>query len=451
MKIFFTFLVAILLAAGCVPPVVFRSLTPAPDPAATIQSGPMLGYVDMMEAMIWVQTTGPAVVSVQYWEQDKTARFETAQMLTEQKNGYTAHLVANQVEPGKTYDYAVYVNNRLVERPYPTTFKTQPLWRWRTDPPAFSLVTGSCAYINEPEYDRPGTPYGSEYQVFTSIHQQKPDLMLWLGDNIYYREPDWATRTGMLHRNTHGRSLPELQPLLASTSHYAIWDDHDFGPNDADGTWVHKEMAWEVFQDFWGNPTYGVNGQKGCTSWFQYADVDFFLLDDRYFRSPNDCESCPRTMLGAAQIAWFKGALAQSTAPFKIVAVGGQFMSSSENGESFTHLFRAERDSILAFIERENIKGVVFLTGDKHFTELSALKNARGNMVYDLTASPFTSGVFTDAATKEINTFRVEGTVVAKHNFAMLRFSGPRKERQLQITDYDADGKEMWTKTIKAN
>jgi alkaline phosphatase D len=445
---YLSFVLFSVMLGSCAAP--SHQMTSEPASAVALQSGPMLGYADMMEVMIWAQTTGQASVWARYWETaNPEKKMETDKVVTEKLHAYTARLIADKVEPGKSYGYEIVINGQPVKRPYPTSFHTQTLWQYRTDPPAFSVATGSCAYINETQYDRPGKPYGSDYQIFTSIAQQKPDIMVWLGDNTYYREPDWATRTGMNYRYTHTRSLPELQPLLASTNHYAIWDDHDYGPNDSDGTWAHKETSWEVFKDFWGNPTYGVNGQKGCTTWFKYADVEFFLLDDRYFRTPNDCNTCPRTLLGHDQLEWLKGALAASESPFKIVAVGGQVLTTNNNAETYAHYFRAEHDSIMAHIERENIKGVIFLTGDRHFTEFSAVKNARGNMVYDLTTSPFTAGVYGDHA-KEHNDLMVEGTRLGKHNFSMLRFSGPRKDRQVAITVYDADGKEAWTRTIKA-
>ncbi len=417
-----------------------------------LQSGPMLGYVDMREALLWVQTAGPATVHFIYWEaQSPDVKFKTNVLRTEKQNGYTAKCIADQVEPGRQYEYELYLDSKKTALPYPTRFKTQPLWQWRTDPPAFSLATGSCNYVNETRYDRPGTPYGSEHFIFNRIFDQQPDLMIWLGDNTYYREPDWTTRTGMLHRYTHDRALPELQPLLASTHHFAVWDDHDFGPNDSDGSWPHKETAWEVFRAFWGNPTFGLNDDKGCTTWFRYADIDFFLLDGRYFRTPNHCETCPeRSMLGKNQREWLLGSLSESRAPFKIIAIGTQVLTSELNDETFAHYFSAERDSILAHIERENIKNVIFLTGDRHFTELSALKNAAGNWVYDLTTSALTAGINTRAKA-ENNNLQVPGTMVQEHNFSMLRFSGPRTERQLAITVYNAQGEEKWTRTILSN
>jgi len=417
---------------------------------AALQNGPMLGYIEMKEALVWVQTRNFAGVQVEYWATGKPEqKWRTEIVQTYKYSAFTAKCIASDLEPGTTYEYRLEINGDSVLLPYPTTFKTQALWQWRVDPPTFTLATGSCAYFNEPEYDRPGKPYGSNYQTFTQIASQKPDLMLWLGDNVYFREVDWFTRSGMQHRYSHDRATPELQPLLASTPQYAIWDDHDFGPDDSDGTWIHKETAWEVFRDFWGNPTFGVGDQKGCTTKFQYADIDFFLLDNRYFRTPNYCKTCPeRTLLGKEQLRWFLESLTASRAPFKLVAIGGQVLTSSPNNETAFHFFPAERDTILKFIERENIKGVIFLTGDRHFSELSAMKNGAGNWVYDLTASPFTSGAYTDAPTKEVNEYRVPGTAVGEHNFGLLRFSGPRKQREVEVKIVNSEGKEMWSKVL---
>jgi alkaline phosphatase D len=145
---------------------------------------------------------------------------------------------------------------------------------------------------------------------------------------------------------------------------------------------------------------------------------------------------------------WLIGSLASSRAPFKFVAIGGQVLTTDNNDETAFHYYPSERDTLLSRIEREGIKGVVFLTGDRHFTELSALKNKAGNWVYDLTSSSLTAGAFGEAATKTTNEMRVSGTVVAENNFSMLRFSGPRKARALNITVYNAQGKEMWSKVI---
>jgi alkaline phosphatase D len=411
-----------------------------------LQSGPMLGYTDMFETMLWVQTKSEAKVQIAYWPKGKSGERHLTNAVTTQKDeGFTAHLLADEVQPGNSYAYEVRINDQAVRLDYPSEFQTQVLWQWRTDPPNFSMAVGSCAYINETEYDRPGTPYGGDYQIFTSIHQKRPDAMIWLGDNTYLREPDWNTRTGFLHRYTHTRSLPEMQALLASTHHYAIWDDHDYGPNDSDGSYIHKELATEIFKDFWANPTYGLPGQGGITTQFQWGDIDVFMLDDRYFRTPNERKTGEKTLLGKAQIDWLIDALSNSKAPFKIIAVGGQVLTTFQGNETYTNICPDERLYLLKMIAEEGIKNVVFLTGDRHHTEFCQVKNETGHMMYDLTVSPLTSGVHTG---EETNLLRMEGTLVQKKNFAILAFSGPRTERALKITIYDSNGTEQWTRTI---
>ena len=199
-----------------------------------IKSGPMVGYSTMQEVLLWVQTDEKAKVHFEYYEIDNPKiRFKTEEIETIKKNGYVAKLIADQVAPGKKYKYEIFINDLKVERDYVMQFQSQKLWKWRTDPPDVSFVIGSCSYVNEPQFDRPGKPYGNNFEIFNSIHNKNPDFMLWLGDNTYLREPDWNSRTGFINRYSHTRALAELQPLLASTHHYATWDDHDFGPNNS--------------------------------------------------------------------------------------------------------------------------------------------------------------------------------------------------------------------------
>lgn len=415
--------------------------------ASLLQSGPMVGYSEMREVMLWVQTKNSAKVKFAYWEKGSPAQKSfTQEVTTRKEDAFTAHLVADAVEPGKKYTYELYINNQKVERPYPLEFQTQVLWAFRTDPPNIKFATGSCAYVNDTPYDRPGKPYGSNYEIFTKIYEQKPDFMLWLGDNVYLREADWGSRTGILYRYTHSRSLPEMQALLGSVHHYAIWDDHDYGPNDSDKSFPNKELTLEAFKLFWANLNYGAgNSQgKGIQGSFVWGDLQFFLLDDRYFRTANQNMASSRSILGDEQIEWLINALANSQASFKIIAVGGQFISSSKVKENFIN-FAEERQRIIDAIIKNKISGVIFLTGDRHFTELS--KSDTNPPIYDLTVSPLTSGAYNPE--KEQNSLRVPNTLVTEHNFAIIEVTGKRKERVMTIKIHNKDGKQLWKQEIK--
>ena len=415
-----------------------------------INSGPMVGYSTMQEVLLWVQTEETANVHFEYYEiNNPKVKFSTDKIETEKKNGYVAKLIADQVIPGKKYKYEVYINNYKIERNYAMEFQTQELWKWRTDPPDVKFVIGSCSYINEPKFDRPGKPYGSNFEIFNSINKKKPDFMLWLGDNTYLREPDWNSRTGFIKRYSHTRAFPELQPLLASTHHYATWDDHDYGPNNSDGSFWLKETASEIFKLFWGNPNYNVTGKGGITGFFQWSDLDFFLLDNRYHRTANNNLTGNRQMLGKDQIDWLINALSFSQASFKFVAVGGQVISNGAVYENYA-TYPDERKYLLDKIREAKIEGVIFLDGDRHHTILSKMQETKNVYpLYDLTCSSLTAGVNND--NEPYNSFKLEETFVNVNNFGMLNVTGPTNDRELTIQIFDKDGKELWIKSIKAN
>ncbi|MCU0339366.1 MAG: alkaline phosphatase family protein [Spirosomaceae bacterium] len=415
---------------------------------AQLQSGPMVGYSEMREVLLWVQTKQAAKVKIMYWEQGNPAqKMSTDELTTQKKDAFVARLVADQVQPSKKYDYEVWLDGKKVNISYPLSFQSQMLWRWRAEPPAFKFAFGSCAYVNDAPYDRP-SPYGGEYQIFTNIAAQKPDFMVWGGDNVYLREPDWNTRTGILYRNTHTRSLPEMQPLLGATHHYAIWDDHDFGPNDSDrGYWL-KNMTSEAFRLFWGNPNYIFEG--ACTGTFEWGDAQFFLLDDRWFRAPND-HNTDKTYYGKAQIQWLIDALIGSNATFKFIVTGGQIVNAASMFENYA-VFGEERDYLIRRITEEKISGVIFLTGDRHHTTLHRLDRFGTYPLYDFTVSPLTSGPGKPNDREKQATTFVEGTTVENtRNFGMFEITGKTNERVLKVSIFDANGKSLWTRELKAN
>jgi alkaline phosphatase D len=405
----------------------------------------------MREVLLWAQTTQPAAVHFEYWIEDAPDhRFATRTVATTAEGAFTAHAVADSVEPGQRYAYELFIDGARVDRPYPLRFQSQALWWARTEPPNFRFAIGSCAYVLDPAYEPPGPPAGHDYQVFSSIYDKSPDAMLWLGDNVYLREMDWTTRTGILHRYTTNRSLPEMQPLLASASNYAIWDDHDFGPNNADGSFRGKDLTLEAFKLFWANPGYGVPGVDGITTSFVWGDVEFFLLDNRYNRTSNLRVTGTRQILGDAQIEWLTDALASSQATFKIIVIGGQVLSPMARWENYAN-YSEEQARLISLIEDNQVPGVLFLSGDRHMTALTKLDRPGTYPLYDLTVSPLTTNTVSDSGLDYAeNTLMVEGTLIEERNFATLDFSGPLDDRLLRIQVFDVDGAELWHANIRA-
>lgn len=413
-----------------------------------LQSGPMLGYSDYREVLLWVQTTQAAEVHYEYWAKGSTQKQTTPKVTTNASNAFIAKVLAQNLTYGTTYEYALFINDKKVELNRTLEFQSQVNWPYRQDPPEINFATGSCAYINEEQDDRKGKPYGGGYEIFETIHQQNPDFMVWLGDNTYYRVPDWTTRTGMLHRNTHTRSLPELQNLLSSTHNYAIWDDHDYGPNDSDRGFAMKTTSQEVFELFWGNQNSNVTGEGGITNMFVWGDCAFYMLDNRFHRSPNKRTTGEREYLGDTQIEWLIDNLKHSQAPFKFVAIGGQTINSAAIYENYA-TYAEERQKLLDLIAAEKIEGVIFLSGDRHHSELSAMPREGAYDLLDFTVSPLTSG--THANKDEGNIYQVKNSLIVERNFALFNVSGTFRDRTLTVTYMNAQGEKLYEHKLHEN
>ncbi len=414
-----------------------------------LQSGPMVGYSEMREVALWVQTNQSAKVKIGYWDKENPKqKYFTDEKATTKEEAFTSTLIADEVEPGKHYNYELYIDGKLIEINYPLEFQTLKLWQWRGDPPDFSFVVGSCAYVNEEQYDRPGKPYGGSYEIYKSIFEKHPDFMVWLGDNYYLREPDWNSWTGILKRITHTRSLPEMQPLLSSVHHYAIWDDHDFGPNNSDRSFTHKDLTLKAFKLFWPALSYGVDDKPGITTKFDWSDAEFFMMDDRYYRSPDETKTGKKQLLGEDQLRWLIDALISSNATFKFIAIGGQVLSPDKDAEVYNN-FQEEQEKLLSAIKKEGISGVIFLTGDRHFSEITKMEREGTYPLYDFTLSTMSAGPSKPDPSK--NFWRVPGTLITERNFGVFKITGPKNDRVLNCKVFNKDGVELWSYDINAN
>ncbi len=462
---------------------VFIGAIPASLSGAWIKSGPMLGYSEMEEVLIWVQTDEPAGVEVHYWKPDQPELIhKTRPVLTLSENNFIAKCIADKVDEGDSYEYAVIVDGREIDPlfredyhkkgPIPLRFQAKKRWRDTAEihPPDFTVALGSCSFINEEGYGWGyDPPYGGDYEIFESIYEKHPDLMVWLGDNIYLREADWTTRTGIIHRNNHTRALPHLRALLGSTHHYAIWDDHDYGPDNSGAEFFNKAITTEAFKLFWGNLTYGMPELPGSFSYFNWGDVNFYLLDNRTYRTFEDVETepfgRPKNHLGKKQVDWLidnlrynQSHMQYQTSSFNIIVSGNQVLSDASNHEIYRQ-YKEEWNYLMDQIMANHIDGVFFLSGDMHFTELSRevrTSNSHGNKskgqytFYDLTVSPLTAKV---NETPNENSFRVnifpesDKDYIAQRNFAILEFSGHKDNRVMTVKIYDTYGKLLNGKT----
>jgi len=416
--------------------------------AAQLHSGPMPGYVGIREAILWLQTSAPTTVTVKYWAADSpTDHFFSQPLALDRSTDFTAHIRLYDLQPGTVYEYRVLLDEQEVRFPYVLTFHTQPLWQWRNPPPNFEVVVGSCAYINETPFDRPGMHYGGAFEIFNTIASRHPAFMLWLGDSLYLREVDFLSPQGLAYRYRHTRSFPPLQKLLQSTHHVAIWDDHDFGPDNANRAWIYKDQALDHFQRYWANPSYGLQELRGIFTVVSYGDIDFFLLDNRFYRDDDRAPEEPgKAMFGKAQMDWLKNALLMSRASFKVVAGGSQFFDNQSRWEGWNH-FPNEKELFLEWLRHVKPTGVLFLSGDRHATKFIRYNQNVPYPLYELTCSPLTSTPG-NPRNDELNHWVVEGTIVGERNFCTLNFSGEGSHRTVNIQSHNTQGKVLWTHSI---
>ena len=420
----------------------------AAAPAAAREPSLMHGFIDQSSMTLWVQTERAARVAVDLHPESAPAKRRRYEGAARAEDDFALRLRLAGLEPGTRYRYQVSVDGKPAGEL--GAFTTQPLWQYRTEPPEFAVAIGSCAYVND-QYSRPGPPWGGEFWIYDAIAAKNPDLMVWMGDNVYFREPEWTSLEGMSGRYRAYRAAPELRKLLRAAAHVAIWDDHDFGPNDSDGSFPLKESALEAHKRYWPNPSHGLPGVPGVFGLVTWGDADFFLLDNRFYRYPNRYPPTPeKAMFGRGQLEWLKQALVASRATFKVIVAGGQLWNSRNKYESFFN-YPAEQRALAEWLLERKVEGVLFLSGDRHFTELLRLERPGTYALHEFTSSPLTAGPFREAPAEEReHPSLVPGTFVTERSFGMLRFAGPRRERTVTLEAYGSDGRLLWQHRIAA-
>ena len=183
---------------------------------------------------------------------------------------------------------------------------------------------------------------------------------------------------------------------------------------------------------------------------FTHQDAEFFLLDDRIYR---DNEKAPareaKTMFGQAQLAWLKKSLVDSKAAFKLVCNGSQLLSDNDNGQhSGWHSYQTERDSFFVWLQREKVSGLVFLSGDRHNTQVFRLAQEGGPTIYEFSCSPLTSRLYKLDKRERANPRLVREMSIEIRNFGTLEFTGEGVNRKLIARCFDSNAKMQWEKTI---
>lgn len=310
------------------------------------------------------------------------------------------------------------------------------------------IAFGSCANQDKP------------LPIFDKIADAKPDILLLLGDNIYADLDKSKKVTTELIKEKYETlaKLPAWQKLKATCPMLAVWDDHDYGINDAGEEWELKDESKRLLLDFFEVPADAPRRKRGGV----YAAavigpvgkrVQIIMLDGRYFRSklekskepdpifkvkgyiPN--EDPKATLLGEEQWKWLEEQL-KTPAEIRLLCSGIQVIADEHPFEKWSN-FPKERERLYQLITDTKATGVIVLSGDRHLADLACVKGVVGYPLFDATSSGFNQGAdFWRAPEK--NSYRIGGMPYGDNfGFITIDWDAADPLITLQLRDVNGD------------
>lgn len=274
------------------------------------------------------------------------------------------------------------------------------------------------------------------------INNFKPDIFIFAGDSVYndmsdngvyltldyaYQRVPFINYTKWFYRQNVMDSLSDKFKAFTSTDFFvrlssdlkiksesyelpsniggypgilAIWDDHDYGYNDA-GSWhPEKIKAKNIFQSYFGKPPNSdmLDDQAGIYGSYLCGpsnNLQIILLDCRSFKTPHfKLQNNPNpTILGDTQWDWLNKELNKSVSIRIIVSsipVLAKDIFAWKNGKWKTKskerwdIFGKERQRLLNLLSKSTGQ-VIILSGDWHFADISKITQ-QGKQIYEVTA-----------------------------------------------------------------
>jgi len=346
--------------------------------------------------------------------------------------------------PGSGYRLSIYSreDSLVFSRKYHTLQTPDP-----NLPANFSVIAGSCFLRGTGGLTELVDNHAAD-PIYKSLMADTSDLMLWLGDNLYYLY-EYRAERGMLRKNVETRLLPEMQGLLGDKMHFSIWDDHEFGPNDSDGSFPKKDISARIFRAFWPNPP---AAEENNTNYYKFAyeDAEFFMLDDRYLSKRSPTPGI-HSIIDSLQMSWLKEDLLHSTATFKVLCLGSQWFHDKRQGSKDIFQGSEGSEAFLQFIKNEHISGLLLISGDVHYGMLQEIPREGTYPLHELTSSAVSSWP-NDGPLKSpgsVSSYLVPGTLYTGNNYSVLGFSGNPGKRLLTIRTYNVDGIVVWEHSIR--
>ncbi len=307
----------------------------------------------------------------------------------------------------------------------------------RSNPELLQIAFGSCLQQRRP------------HRILEQVVALNPDIFVFTGDNIY---ADTTNPEYMKNEYDRLASSPYFQKLQRSVKIYATWDDHDYGRNDAGADYTMKHDSERLFESFWGIGNGPAGSRDGVYQAYMVGTggrrVQILLLDTRFFRSPLTRgrtadslgpyipDSSPdSTILGEEQWEWL-GRQLEEPAELRLVVSSIQILAQHHGWESWSN-YPHERKRLIELIRSTEATGVLFLSGDRHFAEISHVDSGVPYPLFDITSSGLNRRYPSPIPTPNDN--RIEGYYL-QHNFGVIDVDWSYADPQIRVTIRDADG-----------
>ena len=343
------------------------------------------------------------------------------------------------------------------------------------------LITSGRA---ETDNSRPGIPtriaFGScckswlPQDIWPIITQTNPDLFLFLGDVVYTDEKA-EEKSGTIQPLSEAyrdfSATAEFQMFRERIPVLATWDDHDYGLREGGSEFSLKDSARNLFLDFWHVPNRDPrrNQVGGIYTSYEYGPlgrrIQIILLDTRFSRSPllsiaeEEFERVraggfgpyrPTTapdarLLHEVQWTWLERQL-QRPAQLRLICSSIPFAAGFRGWESWAN-FPLERMRFIRLIEKTGASGVIFLSGDIHYGDLSCETHDVPYPIWDLTSSGLTH--YWPTPGPNIN--RVYLRTVNERNFGLVHIRWDLGDPLAILEIRDANGKIMVQHALRLN
>ncbi len=349
------------------------------DTNAILTHGPVIGGVTSNSAVVFVRTDRTATVNIRYALTPNLLQHQVSpDAVTTEQTDRTVLIPLTGLGANSIY----YLNVLVDGQPAPDSAA-----QFKTFPPAGTPARLTFAVLNDfgsyGEGDQP--PLDEPTNTFKNADSAYPDFVF-IGGDFDHRNPKTLDEKRQMFKDLYSAAnpranMPDFVPHILRRYPVAHqWDDHDFHDNDADRTSYSRADASKAYREY--VPSYPFPDAGAIYQSFQYGDIDFFILDNRYYRDPNhDPQSPTKSMLNGehlwqqGQLGWLKRGLKKSQARWKIVFSSSVFNPTLQKSDSWT-AFAKERQAVTRVIRENGIKNVLFISGDIHAGALDDGTNA---------------------------------------------------------------------------